>query len=256
MFQFTSFISLLYLLLFSSMDWGQIGHRVVGEVAEQYLTVRAQKAIDDLLDGASLASVSTFADEIKSDPKYRSLSSWHYVNLPWGMTYAASKKNSKGDVVMAINICIDKIKDQRESKKEKSFYLKLLVHFIGDLHQPMHLGRKKDRGGNNIRLKWLGKSTNLHRLWDSNLIKSYGMRYVELTHDIDQLSSRERNQIKKQPIAVWIAETQVLTKMIYESTPANSKLEYPYQYRYMPVVKMQLQKGGLRLAATLNTLFK
>ena len=256
MFQFTSFISLLYLLLFSSMDWGQIGHRVVGEVAEQYLTVRAQKAIDDLLDGASLASVSTFADEIKSDPKYRSLSSWHYVNLPLGMTYAASKKNSKGDVVMAINICIDKIKDQRESKKEKSFYLKLLVHFIGDLHQPMHLGRKKDRGGNNIRLKWLGKSTNLHRLWDSNLIKSYGMRYVELTHDLDQLSSQERNQIKKQPIAVWIAETQVLTKMIYENTPANSKLEYHYQYRYMPVVKMQLQKGGLRLAATLNTLFK
>lgn len=256
MFQFTSFISLLYLLLFSSMDWGQIGHRVVGEVAEQYLTVRAQKAIDDLLDGASLASVSTFADEIKSDPKYRSLSSWHYVNLPLSMTYAASKKNSKGDVVMAINICIDKIKDQRESKKEKSFYLKLLVHFIGDLHQPMHLGRKKDRGGNNIRLKWLGKSTNLHRLWDSNLIKSYGMRYVELTHDLDQLSCRERNQIKKQPIAVWIAETQVLTKMIYENTPANSKLEYPYQYRYMPVVKMQLQKGGLRLAATLNTLFK
>lgn len=238
------------------MDWGKTGHRVVGKLAQQYLTIKAQKEIDILLDGASLVSISTYGDEIKSNPKYKALQPWHYINLPLDESYANAKKNPKGDVVMAIKKCIVKVKDQNEPKNERAFYLKLLVHFIGDLHQPMHVGRKEDRGGNSIRLQWFGKTSNLHRLWDSHLIDSHGMNATQLLGGLEELSPKLIKEIQNQSLEQWVNESQALAKIIYENTPSNSKLGEEYQSRYLPLLKIQLQRGGLRLAAQLNEIFK
>lgn len=238
------------------MDWGKTGHRVVSKLAQQYLTTKAQKEIDILLDGASLVSISTYGDEIKSNPKYKALRPWHYINLPLDESYANAKKNPKGDVVMAIKKCIAKVKDQNEHKNERAFYLKLLVHFIGDLHQPMHVGRKEDRGGNSIRLQWFGKTSNLHRLWDSHLIDSHGMNATQLLGDLEELSPKLIKEIQNQSLEQWVNESQALAKIIYENTPSNSKLGEEYQSRYLPLLKIQLQRGGLRLAAQLNEIFK
>ena len=238
------------------MDWGKTGHRVVAKLAQQYLTTKAQKEIDILLDGASLVSISTYGDEIKSNPKYKALRPWHYINLPLDESYANAKKNPKGDVVMAIKKCIAKVKDQNEPKNERAFYLKLLVHFIGDLHQPMHVGRKEDRGGNSIRLQWFGKTSNLHSLWDSHLIDSHGMNATQLLGDLEELSPKLIKEIQNQSLEQWVNESQALAKIIYENTPSNSKLGEEYQSRYLPLLKIQLQRGGLRLAAQLNEIFK
>lgn len=238
------------------MDWGKTGHRVVSKLAQQYLTTKAQKEIDILLDGASLVSISTYGDEIKSNPKYKALRPWHYINLPLDESYANAKKNPKGDVVMAIKKCIAKVKDQNEHKNERAFYLKLLVHFIGDLHQPMHVGRKEDRGGNSIRLQWFGKTSNLHRLWDSHLIDSHGMNATQLLGDLEELSPKLIKEIQNQSLEQWVNESQALAKIIYENTTSNSKLGEEYQSRYLPLLKIQLQRGGLRLAAQLNEIFK
>ena len=238
------------------MDWGKTGHRVVSKLAQQYLTTKAQKEIDILLDGASLVSISTYGDEIKSNPKYKALRPWHYINLPLDESYANAKKNPKGDVVMAIKKCIAKVKDQNEPKNELAFYLKLLVHFIGDLHQPMHVGRKEDRGGNSIRLQWFGKTSNLHSLWDSHLIDSHGMNATQLLGDLEELSPKLIKEIQNQSLEQWVNESQALAKIIYENTPSNSKLGEEYQSRYLPLLKIQLQRGGLRLAAQLNEIFK
>jgi hypothetical protein len=242
--------------MFSSMDWGKTGHRVVSKLAQQYLTTKAQKEIDILLDGASLVSISTYGDEIKSNPKYKALRPWHYINLPLDESYANAKKNPKGDVVMAIKKCIAKVKDQNEPKNERAFYLKLLVHFIGDLHQPMHVGRKEDRGGNSIRLQWFGKTSNLHSLWDSHLIDSHGMNATQLLGDLEELSPKLIKEIQNQSLEQWVNESQALAKIIYKNTPSNSKLGEEYQSRYLPLLKIQLQRGGLRLAAQLNEIFK
>lgn len=238
------------------MDWGKTGHRLVAKLAQQYLTTKAQKEIDILLDGASLVSISTYGDEIKSNPKYKALRPWHYINLSLDESYANAKKNPKGDVVMAIKKCIAKVKDQNEPKNERAFYLKLLVHFIGDLHQPMHVGRKEDRGGNSIRLQWFGKTSNLHRLWDSHLIESHGMNATQLLGDLEELSPKLIKEIQNQSLKQWVNESQALAKIIYENTPSNSKLGEEYQSRYLPLLKIQLQRGGLRLAAQLNEIFK
>lgn len=251
-----SIITLMYFLLFSSLDWGRMGHQVIGEIAQQHLTLKAQIEIDGLLDGVSLASISNFGDEIKSNPKYKAFQPWHYINLPFNIPYGRSKRNPNGDVVVAIKKCTTKVKDTEEPKSERAFYLKLLVHFVGDLHQPMHVGREGDRGGNDIQLRWFGKSSNLHRLWDSHLIDHCQNSSAEWVRELSDLKPEIIEEIQQQPLEQWVLESQNLVKIIYKNTPSNSDLGADYHRLHLPLVKMQLQKGGLRLAAHLNKIFK
>ena len=116
-------------------DWGKTGHRATGEIAQQYLSRKASKAIDKLLKGASLAFVSTYGDEIKSDEAYRSYSPWHYVNFPFDGSYDTHPKSEKGDLVQGIYTCIRVLEDPKASEQDKVFHLKLLVHFIENLLQ-------------------------------------------------------------------------------------------------------------------------
>ena len=134
---------ILILLSLISLDnpmlWGEIGHKVVGEIAERKLDPDVKYIINDLLDGESMASASTWADEIKSDPLYQKYSPWHYVNMPLDMEYENSKKNPKGDIVFALKQSIKILKNPDSAIEEKSFYLKFLIHLVGDIHQPLHL---------------------------------------------------------------------------------------------------------------------
>ena len=97
--------------------WGQNGHRVTGKIAENHLTKKAKRNIDKLLNGQSLAFVSTFADEIKSDRSYRKYSPWHYVNMKLDETYAESEKNPQGDLVTGINTCITVLKEKKKYQR-------------------------------------------------------------------------------------------------------------------------------------------
>ena len=119
-----------------SMFWGKNGHRATGEIAEKHLTKRAKKKINQILKGQSLAFVSTYADEIKSDRKYNKYYSWHYINMDLDDTYASAEKNPKGDLVTGIQTCVAALKDEKSTQESKEFHLKMLVHFVGDLHLP------------------------------------------------------------------------------------------------------------------------
>ena len=164
--------------------------------------------------------------------------------------------NKKGDVVQAINYCINILKDNNQSKKEKIFYLKLLVHFVGDIHQPLHAGRAQDRGGNNIKVKWFGKGTNLHRVWDSQIINSHQMSYTELSKDLNVLSLSEINKIKRDSINTWIKESQQIAKLIYQDAETETNLGFSYSYKHLNIVRLRLLKGGIRLASILDDIFK
>ena len=239
----------------SNEIWGATGHRVVGQIAENYLTEKAKKSIKNLLNGKSLASVSTFADDIKSDPKYKKFNPWHYVNIKSGENYDTKNKNKNGDVIVAIYKCIEILSDKNYNKKDKSFYLKLLVHFIGDVHQPLHVGRKEDRGGNDIKVRWFGVQTNLHRVWDSQIINSHQMSYTELSKDLPILGETEIDRIKKSNILDWVTESQNIADSIYNDAKENSNLGFEYRYKYLNTVKSRLLMGGLRLAHVLNSIF-
>jgi len=250
-------ISIFFIFSFTSPNWGPTGHRALAKIAEKHLKKKVKKKIAKLLDGQSLAYISTYADEIKSDRKYRKFSAWHYVNFPFGMKYEDSKKSPYGDLAVGIATCKKKIKDANTSKKDKVFYLKLLVHLIGDLHQPLHIGRKEDKGANTIQVQWHKRGTNLHHVWDEDMINQWDMSYDELANNAKPLSKQQIQEIQKGTVVDWINETRQLTIKVYASAKKGDNLSWKYSYDYFhPMVEPQLEKAGLRLAKVLNELFK
>lgn len=243
------------LALANSLIWGKTGHRVVGEVAQKHLSRKAKKMINGILDGKSLASVANFADDIKSDTLYNKYYPWHYVNYPTDKRYGEVTPSSEGDIVIAIERCIEKVQSSLTPPAEKAFFLKMLVHFIGDLHQPLHAGLEENRGGNDIQIQWFGQGSNLHRLWDTNLIDQNGMSYTELADNMPNLSRKDRIELQKGNVFDWVEESHSLANQLYASVESGEKLGYQYSYAYWSTVEDQLLKGGVRLAAVLNDLF-
>lgn len=240
---------------FATEDWGRTGHRATGEIAENNLSRKAKKAIKELLDGQSLAFVSTYADEIRSDDKYRSYGPWHYVNFPFGGKYETHPKSEKGDIIQGIETCISVLKDANATDQDKTFHLKLLVHFIGDLHQPLHVGIADDKGGNDLQVRWFKDGTNLHAVWDTKMIESYNMSYSEIAENTDELSKSQITAIQNGTPIDWMYESRALCEDVYANVEVGEKLSYRYMYRYVNVARSQIQKGGLRLAALLNEIF-
>jgi len=252
--------ALLLLMLCSSFNnsalkWNATGHRTVGKIADNYLKSSTKRKIKKLLKGKSLAFVSTFADEIKSDKRYNDFYTWHYVNMPLDSNYEDSDKNPNGDLATGIAYCKKIITDENSSDSDKAFYLKLLVHFIGDLHQPMHIGLEEDRGGNDFKLQWFFNDTNLHRVWDTEMINGYGMGYIELAENADVLTKEQVKAIQKGTVIDWINETHILTNKVYTSVKKGDNLRYRYSYDHFKTVRSQLQIAGIRLAKVLNDLF-
>ena len=238
-------------------EWGQTGHRATGEIAQNHLSKKAKKAIGKLLNGQSLVIVSTYGDDIKSDPAYRKYGTWHYVNMePGETTYDPATANPEGDILMALKKCKAVLQDPKASREEKEFYLKMLVHFMGDLHQPFHVGRGEDKGGNDLQVRWFNEGTNMHRLWDSDMINSYQMSYTELAANTRKLSNLQKQQIAAGTFEDWMYESKELATRAYASAEIGEKLGYRYMYDWFPVVQEQLQKGGIRLAQVLNEIYK
>lgn len=256
-----STVLILLLLFFNQIQgkespyWGSTGHRTIGKIAESHITKKAKKQIDNLLQGQGLAFVSTYGDDIKSDDQYKKFYDWHFVNFPFDTTYEDSEKSPKGDIVAGINYCIKVLKDPGSSNQDKVFYLKFLVHLVGDLHQPLHVGRSEDKGGNDIKVQWHYKNSNLHRVWDSDMIESWNMSYTELANNAKILSKEQVSAIEKGTLMDWTYESQALAKKVYASAEMDEKLGYKYSYEHFDLARSQLQKSGIRLAKILNDIF-
>jgi len=208
------------------------------------------------LDGESLAFVSIHSDEIKSDKKFDEYFSWHFVNFHHDKKYGEEPIDENGDLVQGIKNCIFKIRDKKSTKLEKQFFIKMLVHLMGDLPQPLHVGNGEDKGGNDIKLKWFYADSNLHKVWDSKMINYYKMSYSELSDNRKRLSKEEIEAIKKGSLLDWVYESKVLAEKVYKSAGAGDNLTYKYMYNNFPVVRSQLQKGGIRLAFVLEQILK
>lgn len=246
---------LSYPLTVTADDWGKTGHRVVGEIAQKYLSEKTAMAVSDLLDGHTLAFVANFGDDIKSDRKYDEYGPWHYVNFPFGREYDSYPKSEEGDIIRGIETCVEVLKNEKSSREDKVFHLKMLIHFIGDLHQPLHVGMAEDRGGNQFQVQWFNKGTNLHSVWDEKIIDSYLMSYTEIASNADVLSQQQLREIQSGTVIDWMNDSRELCEDIYENTEVGERLWYPYMYRYVDPVRTQLQKGGIRLAVILNEIF-
>lgn len=238
-----------------AFSWGKTGHRVVAEIAERNLDPVAKKGIKDLLGVDTLARIANYSDEIRSDRAYDYTSTWHYTSIPTGKTYFDQKRNKEGDIIEALFRMDETLRDPKKSKEDKAFALKFMVHLMGDVHQPLHVGLAEDRGGNNVRVKWFKAESNLHTIWDESIIDFQQLSYTEYATFLNHYTKDEKKDISKGTFIDWAKESQDLRSVVYD-TGASENLSYEYQFKAKPIVEERLKKAGLRLATVLNSIFK
>lgn len=248
------------LLPILTQAWGMLGHRIVGEVAQQYLSQRAKKEIKKILGNETLAMSSNWLDFVKSDTTYNYFYNWHFINLRQGLSdqevlgYLAT--DTIVDAYTKLNFLSENLKNKNLPIEIKRMYLRALVHIAGDVNQPMHVGRRDDQGGNKVKLSWFNEPTNLHHVWDDDLIASQKMSYTEYVAAINFTTLDQLREWQAQPMAQWILDSYKLANKIYEGVKADDKLSYRYIYDYIEIANLCLLRGGVRLAGLLNAIYK
>lgn len=244
-------------VVLNALAWGPKGHDTVAYIAEQHLSKKTLKKVQEVLGGHSLVYVANWMDNASHTNEYAYTKTWHYVNVdPNEGTYANSKKDAAGDVVTAINSIVENLKSGELSPDEEQAQLMMLIHLVGDMHCPMHAGHKSDRGGNGTQVKYFGKQKKLHSVWDSEIVESaHRWSYSEWQFQIDRASKKEQKAIIQGTPNDWIEETVVLANDIYEESTTQQNLSYDYVANYTPIIEQQFLKGGLRLAALLEEIY-
>ena len=257
-----SFRKLLLLNLFAlytlqAFSWGQKGHDTVAFIAQKHLTERTRCAVDSLLDGYSLVYWANWLDNASHTPEFEYTATWHYKNIDEGFEFDDAPLIPEGNIVKAIYDQVEVLKDKDALKDQKFLALKMLVHFLGDIHQPMHLGHATDKGGNYHKVSFFNNDTNLHSVWDTNLLEAaHKWSHSEWQEEIDRISPEmEILYLSEGNPDKWGKETFDVCTEIYSSTPDNFNIEYDYIAKWTPTIEMQLEKGGLRLADLLNSIF-
>lgn len=237
--------------------WGQKGHDVVAYVAECHLSRRAARRITQVLEGHSPVYYANWMDNASHTPEYAYTSTWHYANVDEGFTYETMPRNENGDVITALNDIIARLRSGSLTPVEENTALRMLIHLMGDLHCPMHAGHKSDLGGNTVEVKFFGEPTRLHTVWDTHLVEAaHKWGYTEWQREIDRLPKAERRALCEGSLEEWFAETVEICGRVYEEIPAGKNISYDEVARYAPVIEEQLLKGGLRLAAILNSIYR
>ena len=238
------------------LAWGQVGHDTTCAIAEKHLSRRAKKKINKIFKGKSLVYWGNWLDNASHTPEHEDWKPWHYKNIEADQTYEEVPPAKAGDIITALNEQVSLLKSGKLSEEEEALALKMVIHFLGDLHQPFHLGRYADYGGNLAKLTVFGKERNLHALWDEDIVDyAHRWTYTEWVEQIDRTSKQERKTIGQGTFDDWARETFEICKGIYADTPAGSEISYDYIAKYTPVVEQQLLKGGIRLARVLNEIF-
>lgn len=240
--------------------WGRLGHRLVAALAWDDLTPATRAQIAQLLEGEAeptLPGVASWADELREhDPDLGKRSSkWHYVNIAEDdCRYQQAKHCPNGDcVVEAIRAQTAILADPKRTKAERLQALKFVVHFIGDVHQPLHAGFAHDKGGNDEQVNFNGRGTNLHSLWDSGLLNAAGLdeaAWLQRLRAMPLAVPMARDPLP--PASVEWAEDSCRIALRPGLYPPKAVIGQEYLQAWQPVAEMQLRRGGAQLAATLN----
>lgn len=243
--------------------WGRMGHRAAGKLAEGRLSPTAAAAVRDLLNpGETLADASTWADEVRR--QIPESAPWHYVNVPiTEEKYSARFCPEQGCVVEKIGDFLRVLADPQAPRAERQKALRFVAHFVQDLHQPVHVGHRDDRGGNDLQVQFFGKGSNLHRVWDSGLIERAFADEDQLLHDLAGLEKDSRDDARWSGGTAedWATESLLAARDAYRATGQDrelkrgEKLGDAYQEANLPVARKRLAQSAARLAGLLNAAF-
>lgn len=241
----------------SAFGWGQKGHDVTAYIAENHLTPTTLEAVTELLDGKSIVYWANWLDNASHTPEYAYSKTWHYKNIDDDIDFEKAPLHKDGDVVRAIYKQVEVLQNPNSSRDDQQLALKILVHLMGDLHQPMHLGHASDLGGNRWTVNYFGRDNNLHSVWDSSIPESaHKWTYTEWNNQINRATPEEESLILFEGNPEnWGKETFDICKSVYAQTPQGTKISYDYVANWTPIIEAQFLKGGLRLADVLNSIF-
>lgn len=243
-------------LSLAAFGWGQKGHDTVVYIAENHLTDATKAAVDSLFDGKSPVYWANWLDNASHTPEYAYTKTWHYKNVDADRTYDDMPANPAGDAIGAIKQQIEILSNPATTKPEAQLALKILIHVVGDMHQPMHMGHATDLGGNRTKVKFFGRDTNLHSILDSNLVESaHKWSYTEWQQQLDRLSPEEEVLVVQGTVDDWGRETIEITRDVYNFFQPGLNVSYDQVAYWAPTIEQQLLRGGLRLAHVLNTIY-
>ena len=242
---------LFFCIIGSSFAWGPRGHKIVAQIARQYLDKSVADSVDYYLDGISLEKAGYWMDEVVMNASYDFMRPWHFVAIEEDKTYVKTKNP---DIVNVLENVIATLKKKKSSKKEMFLSIKILTHLVADIHQPLHCGFTKDKGGSTIKLRFFFKSTDLHEVWDNEVLEYKGTAAEDCLRLASQFTKRDIATYQKVDVLNWMEESRALLSYVYDYK--GNKLDDDYVEKVTPIIKMQLVKAGLRLASVLNQTFR
>ena len=252
------FLALCFLAFTVSLSaYDAVGHRIVADIAYHNLTDKARNQLDQVLGKNGIIYAATWPDDIRSDNKYAYSYQWHYQDLDDNMASTDLEKllNNPKAEGEHLFYALDSLTKRLKNNKSDAEALKFIVHIVGDLHQPLHLGRKDDKGGNAVEFNWFGRKTNLHAVWDGSLIESQKMSYTEFSQYLQDKYDARKAEIKKQTVLQSIEAVYAVRNMIY-SYDLSDKSNYHYVYFFAEKRDEMLYRGGIQLANILNAIYK
>ncbi|CCN73269.1 S1/P1 nuclease [Vibrio nigripulchritudo] len=259
-----TFIALAGCLLTSSASFafGKYGHQVVCDVAWRAMSAKSQDQVAALLKDTrypTFAEACVWADEVKSNPEFDRAKPHHYINVKKGAQNVelTQRCDDKGCVVSAIgeykNILAGKPSGNPLYFNDKTKALMFLGHFVGDIHQPLHVSYAEDLGGNKVNITHDGKSSNLHRFFDSKLIDESDMTWLEYGEDLyNDLVAIDTQAWESFNTLDWANESYQITRQIYQELPEDGVISAEFEDKYQPILKNRIQQAGYRLAIVLD----
>lgn len=238
-------------LPFYAGAWGAVGHKLVAKIAYSQLPKPVKDSLAFYLEQTTIEEASVWMDEIKADPANDSLKPFHYINIDKGQEY---NPDSTHNIIGELNRVIYELKHRSDFSKDHTVVnLKILIHLMGDLHQPLHTGYASDRGGNDVQVFFSASSSNLHRVWDSNIVEDYVMFESTDWANTSNYSKEKLDSVKHIDIVGWMNESRSHLDAAYDFEA--KEITKKYIKRNEPVVEQQLLFGGLRLAKLLRVIF-
>lgn len=235
-----------------SYSWYQKGHQIISEIALNYLDSTTKANVQKYLGNTSFEEASIWMDMMRYDYKYSYMNTWHYINIEKGEIYKASNDEN---IINELDKVLKQLKNRKLlSNDEVKKNLLILFHLIGDLHQPLHVGYAIDRGGNSIQVNYLGHTTNLHSVWDDEIIQHENVSTKNCLAIYNSLTKEQADSLKEINTIDWMMQSRSLLDDVYNFN--DSKIDDNYSKKMKPIIEKQLLYAGLRLGAILKSYFK
>lgn len=240
----------------SAFAWSQKGHDTVAFIAENHFTQATADSVAALLDGKSPVYWANWLDNASHTPAYAYTKTWHYKNIDEGVAYEDAPLNEKGDVVRAVCEQVEILKSPVSTRDQKVLAFKILIHCVGDMHQPMHMGHLSDLGGNQTKVRFFNRDANLHGIWDGSIMNSgHAWTYTEWREQLDRLTPEQEAAEIQGTVDDWGRQTHAIATRVYDKMKPGISVSYNEVAEWTPVIEQQVLRGGLRLAHLLNGIY-